>query len=287
MGRPILPSLLILLLLPLSLSAMARDADVVARMGDSKLSLAEVSPLIDQLPPEARTPEAIDRIARTAIIRKHILAEARRQSFDKKPDINALMSRASEQALVTAYMNMVARPPADYPSESLLRQAYEESKASLTAPPQFRVSQIYVSGTDSKAAKKADDLYRQAIKKNSDFAELARKSSQHPSSAARGGEMGWLTEQDLATNIRETIITLKKGQISKPVAASQGFHILRLDERKEAELLTFEKAKPLLTQNLRLRKARETEAAYLDSLQANSPVAVNGIVLGDFSKAVR
>jgi len=281
MRRALLSSLLVL---PLSLPVLAGDVDVVARMGESTLSLAEMRPLLEQLPAEARTPDAMDRLARTEVLRKRIAAEARRQAFDQKPEVAALMARAAEQALVTAYMNQIARPAADYPPETLLKQAYEDNKPSLTTSPQYRVSQIYVAGRDAKAARQAEDLYRQATQKKADFADIARKSSQHKASAERGGDMGWLAEKDLVPAIREALAGLKKGEVGKPVLGTEGYHILRLEERKEAELLPFDKARPLLVQNLRLRKAREIEAAYLDALQAQSPVAVNGIALGELGR---
>jgi peptidylprolyl isomerase len=276
-----------LLALPLALPAQARDTDQVARMGGSSLSLAEVRQLAESLPAEARSPQALERLARTEVIRKHVAGEARRQGFERKPEVAALMERAAEQVLVTAYMNSLARPPADYPGDDLVRQAYENNKAAFSRPAQYRVSQIYVVGTDAKAARQAEELHRQATRKGADFAEIARKSSQHKASADKGGDMGWLAEGDLLPAIRAALGGMKKGEVAAPVAGGEGFHIVRLADRKDAEPLSLDQVKPTLVQQLRLRKAQELEAAYLEGLLAKSPLAVNGILLGELAKGAQ
>ncbi|NWG87711.1 MAG: peptidylprolyl isomerase [Hydrogenophilaceae bacterium] len=283
--RHILPSALTLSL-AWTMAAHAGDADVVARMGDTTLTLAEVRQIAAQNPAEAQNaPQGIERLVRTELVRKAVAKEARKQGFDKKPEVSAQMERAVEQALVAAYMNSIARPPADYPSEDVLKQAYEANKAAFTTPVQYRVSQIYVAGKDAKASQQADELYRQATRKNADFAEIARKSSQHQASAAQGGDMGWLPENDLLPAIRSALNGLKPGDTARPVAGAEGFHIVKLAERKEPQILPLDKVKPALVQNLRLRRAQEIEAAYLEDLLAKTPVAVNGIALGEAVKA--
>ncbi|MCP5279944.1 MAG: peptidylprolyl isomerase [Thiobacillus sp.] len=281
MRRILITCLLTLAAVPL---VHAAESDVVARMGDITLTLAEARLLAAQGPAEALTPQALERLARTEIIRKSIAAEARRQTFDRKPDVAAQMERAAEQALVTAYMNGIARPPADFPPEDLVRQAYESNKAAFTTAPQFHVSQIYVAGSDASAARKADDLHRQAVKKRADFAAIARKSSDHKPSAEKGGDMGWLSAKDLVPAVRATLEGLKNGEVGKPVQGGEGYHILKLEARKDAEVLPLDKARPILARNLRLAKAQEIEAAYLDALLAKTPVAINGIALSELGK---
>lgn len=272
------------LALSFMLPAHAGDTDVVARMGDNSLSLGDARQIAEQMQPQVLDIQGLERMIRTELIRRSVASEARKQAFDKKPEVAVQMDRAAEQALVSAYMNIIARPPADYPSDVDLKQAYESNKAAFTTPLQYRVSQIYVSGTDAKAAKLADELYRQATGKKADFAEIARKSSQHQTSAGSGGDMGWLTEKDLVPAIRASLEGLKAGETGKPVATSEGFHILKLMDRKEPELMALDKVRPSLVQTLRLRRAKEIESAYLETLLARSPVAVNGIALSELER---
>lgn len=260
-------------------SAIAADQDIVARMGAISLTEADVRAIAQTSPAEARSVQGLEKRLRTEIIRRGIAAEARRQFFDKKPEVAARMEQAAEQVLVAGYMNGIAQPAADYPSAELLKQAYEANKNALMTPRQYRLSQIYIAGNDEKARKLAEELAREARRKNVDFATLARKSSQHAASAAKGGDMGWLPETELAPAFRQALTTLSKGEIAAPAAGAEGWHILKLAERKEPELQPFEKVRDALVRNLRLRKAAEIEQAYLDAMLARTPVSVNGIAL--------
>lgn len=264
--------------------AFAADKDVVARLGELALTEADVRALVRERPPGDMPAGELERLVRTELIRRAVAAEARRQAFDKKPEVAARMERAAEQALVTGYMNGIAQPPAGYPSAELLKQAYEANKEALALPPRLRLSQIYLDGVDDKTRKQAEDLAREARRKGADFAALARKSSRHAASAAKGGDMGWLAESELAPAFRQALAGLDAGAVSAPVAGAGGFHVLKVVERKAAEIQPFDQVRDSIARNLRLRKAAEIEQAYLDALLARNPLAVNGIALEALGK---
>lgn len=264
-------------------SGFAAEPQIIARMGDISLTESDVRTLAQANPAEARSVTGLEKLVRTEIIRRGVAAEARSKAIDKEPEVAERMAQAANQALVTGYMNQISQPAADYPSAELLKQTYEANKDALMTPRQYRVSQIYVAGTDEKAHKAAEDLAREARRQNADFAALARKSSQHAASAVKGGDMGWLSEGELAPAFRQTLTGLAKGEISAPTAGPEGWHILKLVEQKEPELLPFYKVRDQLARNLRLRKAAETEQAYLDAMLTRTPVTVNSIALEELS----
>lgn len=273
--------LLLAMIMAATPAALAVDHDVIARMGEHALTARDVRQLLASHPEAAANAQALERFLRVELVRRGVAAEARKQGLDKRPEVAARLERAAEVELVSAYVNDLARPPRDYPSEAQLKAAYEANQSLFKAPAQFRLSQIYAAGTDDKARKSADDLYRQARRKGADFAELARGQSKHTTSAAKGGDMGWLAERDLMPTFRKAVESLKKGEIAPPVPGPDGFHILLLADRKEAETLPLDKVRDGLTRTLRLRKAQEIEAAYLDGLLARTPIAVNGIALAE------
>lgn len=279
MNRP-LASALALVCLP----ALADPADVVARMGELSLTRAEVQALAEANPAETRNAAMLERLVRTEIIRRAVAAEARRKGFDKKPEVAARMEQAAREALVTAYVNDLSRPPEDYPSETPLKQAYEANKGALQTPRQYRLSQIYITGTGEAARKRAEELAREARRRGSDFADLARRASQHTASAARGGDMGWLAEAELQPAVREALQKAGKEEVVGPVKGPEGWHILRVIDRREPETASYEQVRESLRDTLRLRRAAEIEAAYLDGLLARTPVMVNGIALEEMRR---
>ncbi len=275
---------LLLLMLLSARPGLAADQAIVARMGDIAITQAEARALAQSYPAETKTAQDLEKLIRTEIIRRGVAAEARRQAFDKKPEVAARMERAAEQALVTSYMNVIAQPGADFPSADLLKQAYEANKSALMSPPRLRVSQIFIPGGDDQARKSADDIARQAKRKGADFAALARKYSKHAASAEKSGDLGWVSEPDLAPSFKQALQGLGKGEVAAPAEGPQGWHILKLDDRKEPELLPFDKVRDALVRNLRMRKAADIERAYLDAMLARTPISLNGIALGEIAK---
>lgn len=279
------PNRLSLIVFALSAQAsLAADDSAIARMGEISLNQADAKALIQTLPADARSAGNLEKSIRTEILRRGIAAEARRSAFDRKPEVSSRMQQAAEQVLVTSYMNSIAQPPADYPPPDVLKQAYEANKDALKTPRQYRVRQIYVAGKDDKARKQVEQLLREAKRKGASFATLARKQSQHAPSAGNGGDMGWLKENELAPPFREALSGLAVNGISAPVPGAEGWHILKLEERKEAELQSLDKVRDLLTRNLRLRKAAQLEQAYLEAMLQRTPISLNGIALEEISK---
>lgn len=277
---------------PVSLLAAEPGAEVVAKMGAIEITLPDARKLLEILPPDVRaqlvaSPAAMEKAMRAEIMRRAVLAEAAGKHWEQRPEVVHQIERAREQVIVGSYVNNLTRPAADYPSEQEIKTAYEANKASLLAPVQYHVAQIYLAlpeGADKAAAaaveRKAADLAKAAHEKGADFAALARKSSEHRETAGNGGDMGWLAEDRIAPEMAGVIAALAPGEVSAPVRMPQGWHILKLLERKDAAQRSLAEVKDALVQALRRSKAQENETKYLQELVTKTPLAVNGIALG-------
>ncbi len=287
--------LCILGVLALSGPAAAQDklpAGVLAKMGDAELRVEELKAIIDAAGPDvkaqlAQAPNEINRVVRTELLRKALAAEARGKAWDKRPEVASQMDRAREQALVSSYMNSVSRPPETYPAEAEIRAAYDQSQNSFIVPRQFKLSQIFVlapAETDkaafAKAQAKINDLNEKARKRGADFAALAKASSEHAESAGKGGDMGWVAEASLIPELRDPLGALKKGDVGGPIKTAQGWHILRLEDIREKGVRPLPEVRDQIAAALRLRRAQETEAAYITFMTNKTPVSVNEQELG-------
>lgn len=271
----------------LSQSSFAAESgdEIVAKMGTFALKRSEAKQLAEgqgiNLKGNKQAALALEQLLRAELIRRAVLVEAKKMQWEKKPEVQQQIERAKDQALIASYMNHTARPPATYPSEQELKQAYDANKAMFTAPTQYRVAQIYLANDKDpvKAERLAEELTRKAREKGSDFAELARKNSTHQESAANGGDMGWLPEDQLIPELRPALRNLTVGEVAKPVKSANGWHVLKLIERKESALRPFAEVKENLTQLMRLRLAEQNEREYMNKLITQTPVSVNEIAL--------
>ncbi|OYW08368.1 MAG: hypothetical protein B7X34_08775 [Acidobacteriia bacterium 12-62-4] len=99
------------------------------------------------------------------------------------------------------------------------------------------------SADDTKKLEaKAADLLKQ-VKGGADFAELAKKNSDDPGSAPKGGDLGWVTKGQMVPNFEATAFSLKKGEISNVIKTEYGFHIVQVTEREDARVKPFDEVK--------------------------------------------
>lgn len=99
------------------------------------------------------------------------------------------------------------------------------------------------SADDTKKLEaKAADLLKQ-VKGGADFAELAKKNSDDPGSAPKGGDLGWVTKGQMVPNFEATAFSLKKGETSNVIKTEYGFHIVQVTDREDARVKPFDEVK--------------------------------------------
>lgn len=272
-----LPALLAILLASPALlrgqeTVLGKAGDIELTTGDAREAIAGLEASGDA--PLARDPAAIGQYVRALLIQRLVLKRARDTQFDKDPEIVARLVRARETALAEAYLRANSEPPENYPSEEELRAAYETAKPTLLLPRTHRLAQIYAKDETAILA-----LHKQVSAKGADFAAIARTSSEEKQSAAAGGEIGWLAEEQIQQAIRELLPPLKPGDISRPVRLNDGWHIIRLLETKEPRTATPEEVRPQLTARLRTERAQQLRTAFIAGILKDHPLAINEIEL--------
>jgi len=162
--------------------------------------------------------------------------------------------------------------------ESEMQKYYDEHKNEFVREEQVFLSQILIS-TEGKspeqvaaAEKKAKDLVARA-KKGEKFSDLARDNSDEPETAKNGGYIGAMKRGLMDKPIEDVVFKGKKGDITEPFKRSQGFLILKVEERFEAGQASFEEVKndiqdrlvqPKMEPRVREFLTRLRESAFLE-----------------------
>ena len=276
-------------ILILAAATAAADPAVLGRAGELELTARDLneelvalgSARADALSADSA---ALNQYVRALLIQRLVLKKAADEQWDKKPEVIARLAKAREAALVESFLESASEPEDGYPSADDVAAVYESNKDQLVLPKAWRLAQIYISlpdgATGEKEAKaKLDDVVKSLGAKDADFSAIARKSSDEPTSAANGGEIGWLTEQQIQPEIRSHLPNLKLGTVSEPIRLADGWHILKVLDIREERTPTLDEVRDEIATKLRLEHQRARREEFIAGLLKEHPVAVNEIEL--------
>lgn len=109
-----------------------------------------------------------------------------------------------------------------------------------TLPPKVSISQIQllVSPADSILARARSQVERiqERLDAGEDFADVARRMSEHRGTAGDGGDLGCFSPGTLMPAFERAAFDLRPGEVSVPVLTSWGYHLIRLREKREGEV---------------------------------------------------
>jgi peptidyl-prolyl cis-trans isomerase D len=170
---------------------------------------------------------------------------------------------AKVRARYVAYRRTDFLAQADVP-ESAIADYYElHQNDRFTEPEQVHAEHILVkvasdAGEQAKAAarKKAEDLLAK-IRAGGDFAALARKNSDDPGSAAKGGDLGFFGRGTMTPAFESAAFELEPGKVSAVVETPFGFHIIRVEEHKPGSVKPLDAVRDEIVQALRGEQALE------------------------------
>jgi peptidylprolyl isomerase len=282
--------LLRVILLPLACAiSQAQDAGlVIGSIGGIEMRKDEILESLGGLGTVekealARDPAALNKLLRSMLVQRVIYQQAVEVKWDQEPAIQPLLKSTREAAITDSYLKHISRPPEGYPDETELRKAYEASRVDLTVPRSFRLAQIFISAgsdqqlTEVKKRLKADPA---------GFGRIAREMSEEKESAAREGEIGWLTERQVQPEIFEQLPKLSLNVVSEPVRLKDGWHILKVLDVREPFTPIFDQVRVQLAQRLRAEKIRVGMQAYVAETLQKHPVAINEVALSKLLQEV-
>jgi peptidyl-prolyl cis-trans isomerase D len=190
------------------------------------------------------------------------------QHFQQNRAVYTFPERRTFQYLVIdddAVASKVQVPPQE------VERYYNQNRERFRVQERARVTHILLKTTDKsedeiKAIEaRAQDLLKQ-VRAGKDFAELAKTHSEDPGSAAKGGEVGWITRGQTVPEFEEKAFSMKLGEISEVVKTQYGLHIIKLLEREEARLKPLPEVEEAIREELRrdrleIEKSRLADAA--------------------------
>ncbi|MGJ7534277.1 MULTISPECIES: SurA N-terminal domain-containing protein [unclassified Variovorax] len=149
-------------------------------------------------------------------------------------------------------------------NEADLKTYYEQNASRFGTKEERRASHILITAQASmsaadreKAKAKAEQLLADVKKAPNTFAEVARKNSQDPGSAEKGGDLDFVTKGAMVKPFEDAMFALKKGEISSVVETEFGYHIIHLTDIKPAVIPPFEQVRATIENDMRSQQATQ------------------------------
>jgi len=184
---------------------------------------------------------------------------------------NEALFRAPEQARIEyVLLDLQTLQKGVSVSDDELQRFYAENASRYTAAEERRASHILIKADKDmaaadrqKARAKADALLDQLRKSPGQFAELARKNSDDPGSAERGGDLDYFGRGAMVKPFDDAVFAMKQGEISNIVESEFGFHIIQLTGQRGGEKKSFDAVRAEIEAEVKrqLAQKRFAEAA--------------------------
>jgi peptidyl-prolyl cis-trans isomerase C len=234
---------------------LAAQAQNVAVVNGKAVPKARVDALLKQaVKPGQPVPPELEARARDVTVQQEILSqEAERRGLAATPDFKQQMELVRSRVLVDALRaDFEKKNPV---TEAEMKAEYDKVKGEAGTGMEYHARHILVEKEDDAKALIAQ------IKGGAKFEDLAKKSSKDPGSAANGGDLDWANPGSFVPEFSQAMTGLKKGEMTQtPVKSQFGYHIIKLEDTRQAQFPAYEEVKPQLEQRiaqLKLQKFME------------------------------
>ena len=282
--------LCILTILAVSLTTGALWAEetnpVLGKVGDFVLREADLDRILANQPPSVQKryqddPQQRIGIVREILIKKAIVARAKKDAFDRKPEIKEQLSYIYDNFIAQEYLLKVVTAGVSVPEEDLKRY-YQEHENDFMLPEQIKVRHILFAtvkeskpAEKEKARSKAESIL-QRLRKGEDFIKLAGENSEDPISAPKGGELAPITlGKTNSEEFEKAAFALKTGEISDIVLTSYGFHIIKMDERAEKQIVPFNEARDFIFNKLKAEQEQKRVQIFVEQVVKDADMEVS------------
>ncbi|HEV2149392.1 MAG TPA: peptidylprolyl isomerase [Longimicrobiaceae bacterium] len=253
-------------------SAMTAHTDVVARAAGHELKVEEAARLLAGNPQIPATPEVVQELANMWVDYTLLAAAAAEDTSLAVLDLEQLVAPQREQMVMWQLRQQVIRPDTTFTEQEIQRLWASEGPGA-----EVRARHILFQVPAEAPPAQRDSVRRQAeavrarAAAGEDFAALARQHSQDPGSREQGGDLGYFGRGRMVAPFEEAAFQLEPGQISPVVETPFGYHVIRVEDRRQTDL---GEQREGFVRFLVQRAQQDAEKTYVDSLTKAAGVEV-------------
>lgn len=243
---------------PLPQSAIAEDETpkAVAKVNgnliterDVAIAERELGPTLDNA--NVRDPHQRRRIIVSFLVDNQLMAEAgEKENMADGEDFARRMAYWKRRALRETYFDRAVRGKV---TDAEAKAFYDAQAKQAPSGPQVRARHILV-----KTEEKAKEIF-EMIAHDGDFADLAKEHSTGPS-GKNGGDLGYFGEGQMVPEFSKAAFALKVGEVSLPVKTKFGWHLIKVEDRRENSFPPYDALKERIVDHLAQQRAQAVAA---------------------------
>src|SRR5579871_1334880 len=245
-----------------SLPLRAKDANPVLakvngaeiRQSDVTLAEEELGPSLAQMDPATKKENVLAFLIDMKIVAK----AAEDKKIEDRPDFKARLAFSRNRLLMD---NLLAAEGKAATTDDAMKKVYQEAAKQIEGEQEVHARHILVETEDDAKTIEAE------LKKGGDFAELAKTKSKDPG-GADGGDLGFFTKDQMVPEFSSVAFALEPGKISDPVKSQFGWHIIKVEEKRNRKAPDFEQVKPQIETYV----TRKAQAEYVAKLREAAKV---------------
>lgn len=236
--------LLVLLAASLAVPALAQNLAVV---NGKPIPSSRADALVKQMASQGQkeTPELRAMVKEELINREILMQEANKRGLTNSSDVKNQVEMARQSIVIRALVaDYLKKNPV---GDAEIQAEYDKYK-SQAGDKEYHARHILVEKEDEARAIIAK------LKGGAKFEELA-KQSKDPGSASNGGDLDWASPANFVKPFSDAMAALKKGEITQtPVKTQFGFHVIKLEDVRDAKVPALEEVKPQIAEQLQQQK---------------------------------
>src|SRR4030088_3430299 len=224
------------------------------RQSDVALAEEELGPSLAQMDPATKK----DNVLSFLIDMKIVAKAAEDKKVENNEDFKKRLAFTRNRLLMDS---LLATEGQAATTDEAMKKVYEAASKQITGEKEFHPRHILVE-TEDEAKAVAEEL-----KKGADFAELAKKKSKDPG-ASDGGDLGFFTKDQMVPEFSAVAFALEPGKVSDPVKSQFGWHIIKVEEKRNRKAPEFEQVKAQIETYV----TRKAQADYVAKLRETAKV---------------
>jgi len=219
------------------------------RKSDVALAEEELGPSLAQMDPATKDENVLSFLIDMKLVSKAAEDKKVADTDDFKKRLAFTRNRLLMDSLLASEGKAATTPDA-------MKKVYDEAAKQIGGDQEVHARHILVETEDEAKAVKAE------LDKGADFAELAKKKSKDPG-ASDGGDLGFFTKEQMVPEFANVAFSMEPGKISDPVKTQFGWHIIKVEEKRNRKPPEFDQVKSQIETYV----TRKAQADYVGKLR--------------------